>query len=98
LSYHKVRSSAGAVAPSAAGLEPGDVRSIDDSERIPTFNSDDLKAAIRTAFLEAPKRDPEAFKRAYLSLDRSLQPVTHEAYLPIIELNQFIDRLRRSGS
>jgi phosphonate transport system substrate-binding protein len=59
---------------------------------------EDLKAAIRTAFLDAPKRDPEAFKRAYLSLDRSLQPVTHEAYLPIIELNQFIDRLRRAGS
>ncbi|MFN8928691.1 MAG: phosphonate ABC transporter substrate-binding protein [Rhodospirillales bacterium] len=59
---------------------------------------DDLKAAIRTAFLEAPTRDPEAFRRAYLSLDRSLKPVTHEAYLPIIELNQFIDRLRRQGS
>ena len=27
----------------AAGLEPGDVRSIDDSHRIPTYNSDDVK-------------------------------------------------------
>ncbi len=59
---------------------------------------EDLKAAIRTAFLEAHKRAPDAFQRVYLSADRSLQPVTHEAYLPIIELNQFIDRLRRQGS
>ena len=27
----------------AAGLEPGDIRSIDDSPRIPTYNSDDVK-------------------------------------------------------
>lgn len=32
-----------------AGLEPGDIRSIDDIERIPTFNSDDLKSAIERA-------------------------------------------------
>jgi len=30
----------------AAGLAPGDIRSLDDLERIPTFNSDDLKEAI----------------------------------------------------
>ena len=29
---------------SAAGLEPGDIRSIDDSVKIPTFDSDDIKA------------------------------------------------------
>jgi len=59
---------------------------------------EDLKASIRTAFLEAHKRAPDAFRRVYTSADRSLQPVTHEAYLPIIELNQFVDKLRRSGS
>ena len=30
----------------AAGLEPGDIRTLDDLETIPTFNSDDLKQAI----------------------------------------------------
>ena len=30
----------------SAGLEPGDIRSLDDIEKIPTFNSDDLKQAI----------------------------------------------------
>lgn len=30
----------------AAGLEPGDIRSLDDIEKIPSFNSDDLKGAI----------------------------------------------------
>lgn len=29
----------------AVGLEPGDIRSLDDIERIPTYNTDDLKAA-----------------------------------------------------
>src|SRR3546814_5647713 len=34
---------------SAAGLEPGDITSLDDIEKIPTFNSDDLKSAIEAA-------------------------------------------------
>jgi len=33
----------------AAGLEPGDIRSLDDIDRIPTFTSDDLKEAIAAA-------------------------------------------------
>lgn len=33
----------------AVGLEPGDIRSLEDIERIPTFNSDDLKKAIEEA-------------------------------------------------
>ena len=33
----------------AAGLEPGDIRGLDDIERIPTFTSDDLKGAIAKA-------------------------------------------------
>lgn len=34
---------------SAVGLEPGDIRSLDDIERIPSFTSDDLKKAIEEA-------------------------------------------------
>lgn len=33
----------------AAGLEPGDIRGLDDLEKLPTFNSDDLKLAIEAA-------------------------------------------------
>jgi len=33
----------------AAGLEPGDIRGLDDLEKIPTFNSDDLREAISGA-------------------------------------------------
>ncbi len=33
----------------AAGLQPGDIRSLDDIDRIPIFNSDDLKEAIAVA-------------------------------------------------
>lgn len=34
---------------SAAGLEPGDIRGLDDIEKIPTFTSDDLRTAIDEA-------------------------------------------------
>lgn len=34
---------------SAVGLEPGDIRSLDDIERIPMFTNDDLRAAIEEA-------------------------------------------------
>lgn len=34
---------------SAAGLEPGDVRALDDLTKIPTFTSDDLKESIEAA-------------------------------------------------
>src|SRR3546814_18746988 len=34
---------------SAAGLEPGDITSLDDLEKIPTFTSDELNSAIEAA-------------------------------------------------
>lgn len=34
---------------SRAGLQPGDIKSLADIQKIPTFNSDDLKAAIEAA-------------------------------------------------
>jgi phenylacetate-CoA ligase len=57
----------------AAGLEPGDVRSIDDSERIPTFNSDDLKAAIaeHPPFGSHHPFGPEGFGRQPLKIQTS---------------------------
>ena len=45
----------------AAGLEPGDIRGLDDIAKIPSFNSDDLKEAITSA---PPFGDHHPFGRA----------------------------------
>jgi phosphonate transport system substrate-binding protein len=58
----------------------------------------DLKKAIEQAFFDAPTKAKAAFDRLSDGKNEPWQPVTHEAYLPIIELNQFVDRLRRQGS
>lgn len=58
-----------------------------------------LKAAIAKAFQEAPQKAPEAFARLSDGKDRGFQPVTHKDYEPVVDLQRFVDRLRRkSGS
>jgi phenylacetate-CoA ligase len=54
----------------AAGLEPGDIRSLDDIGRIPTFDSDDLKAAIlrRPPFGDHQPDAPEWFRDAHVRI------------------------------
>lgn len=59
---------------------------------------DPLKAAIREAVLTLPQREPEVFHRMTDGAARPWQPVTNEAYNPIIELNRFVDNLRRQRS
>jgi len=56
---------------------------------------EELKTAIRTAVLEMPVRDPAAFNRIYEGKQKPWEPVTNAAYEPIIELNRFVDNLRR---
>jgi phosphonate transport system substrate-binding protein len=58
----------------------------------------DLKDRIRTAWLQAHVKDKDAFDRLSDGKARPFEATTHEAYLPIIDLNQFVDRLRRQGS
>jgi phosphonate transport system substrate-binding protein len=58
----------------------------------------ELKAAIRTAVLELPKRDKALFDRLTDGKARPWEPVTNAAYDPIIELNRFVDSLRRQKS
>lgn len=53
----------------------------------------DMKAAITKAFLDASKEAPEAFQKA--AYGGAWEPVTHETYLPVIELNKFVDNLRK---
>jgi len=55
----------------------------------------DLKKKIEAAFLNAQKNDKAAFDKLSDGKNEAFQPVTHEAYLPVIELNKFVDALRK---
>jgi phosphonate transport system substrate-binding protein len=57
-----------------------------------------LKAAIRDAVLTLPTRAPEVFRRVTDGQAQPWQPVTNAEYQPIIELNRFVDNLRRQRS
>ncbi|MDO9710253.1 phosphonate ABC transporter substrate-binding protein [Paracraurococcus lichenis] len=55
----------------------------------------ELRAAIRTAVLEMPEKDRAAFDAIYEGKQKPWEPVDNAAYQPIIELNRFVDNLRR---
>jgi phosphonate transport system substrate-binding protein len=55
----------------------------------------ELRSAIQAAVLEMPKAEPEAFRRITDGKQAPWQPVTNAEYNPIIELNRFVDGLRR---
>ncbi len=55
----------------------------------------DLKKKIEQAFFDAPKKDKAAFEKLSGGKNEPFQPVTHEAYLPVVELNKFVDVLRK---
>lgn len=59
---------------------------------------DDLKSAIRTAVFATPTKDKAAFERISDGKALPWEPVTHEAYKPIMELNKFVDELRKKKS
>jgi len=56
---------------------------------------DPLKTAIREAVLSMPAREPEVFRRMTDGQSGGFRAVSNEAYNPIIELNRFVDGLRR---
>jgi phosphonate transport system substrate-binding protein len=58
----------------------------------------EAKAAISTAILAFPAKEPEAFKKQTDGKQLPWQPITHEAYLPIVDLNKFVDNLRKKKS
>jgi phosphonate transport system substrate-binding protein len=60
--------------------------------------SEDMKAAIRTAFLEAPEKDKEAFDKLSDGKNQPWQPITNADYDKTIELIKFVDRLRKKAS
>ena len=58
----------------------------------------DLKAKIRQAFFDAEKKDKAAFDKLSDGKNEIWQPVDLKAYEPIIELNKFVDQLRKKSS
>ena len=58
----------------------------------------DLKAAIRTAFLDAAKNAPEAFAKLSDGKNKPYQPTDNAAYDDTIKLIQFVDRLRKQNA
>ncbi len=58
----------------------------------------ELKAAIREAYFALPQREPAIFQRITDGKARPWEPVDNAAYQPIVELNRFVDNLRRRRS
>lgn len=59
---------------------------------------EDLRKAITTAILELPRKDPAAFEKIYSGKQRPWEATNNAAYEPIVELNKFVDSLRRAKS
>lgn len=59
---------------------------------------DDLKTKIRDAVLNITTRDKAAFDKIYEGKQGPLVAVDNKAYDPIIELNKFVDALRKKKS
>lgn len=55
----------------------------------------DLKAQLAAAILAFPVEEPKAFEKMTDGKQKPWQPVTHDAYKPIVELNKFVDQLRK---
>ena len=55
----------------------------------------ELKTAIRDAYFSVEKKDPEAFKTLTDGQQQIWKPTTHKDYEPIVELNKFVDSLRK---
>ncbi len=56
---------------------------------------EDMKTEIRTAILDLPKHDRALFDKIYDGKARPWEPTNNDAYKPVIELVQFVDRLQR---
>jgi phosphonate transport system substrate-binding protein len=56
---------------------------------------DDLKKAIASAFYNAHKKDKAAFDKLSDGKDLAFVPVSHKDYLEFIELNKYLEELRR---
>ncbi|WP_374447977.1 phosphonate ABC transporter substrate-binding protein [Stella sp.] len=56
---------------------------------------EDLKAAIRDAYFSVEKKDPDAFRKLTDGQQQIWKPTSHKDYVPVVELIQFVDSLRK---
>lgn len=59
---------------------------------------EELRAAIRDAFFNIEKKDPAAFQAVTDVQQQLWQPTTHKDYEVIVDLNKFVDALRKKAS
>jgi len=57
---------------------------------------DDLKATIKAAFFNAPKKAPEAFAKLSDGKDKPWEPITNADYEDTIKLVRFVDSLKKA--
>lgn len=86
-------------------VKPESVRIVMKSDMIPGSPTtlkrslpEAMKADIKRAFLEAPEKGREAWLRISDGKATGYHEVKHEDYQIIIDLNRFVDRLRRKPS
>lgn len=86
-------------------VKAGDFKTVFKSEKIPgspyavlTAMPADLKAAIAKAFADAPTKDKAAFDKLSDGKSPGFAPVKHSDYGVTIELQKFVDALRKKGS
>ena len=58
----------------------------------------DLKMAIKDALLNVAKNDPKAFETATDGKQKPYEAVDNKAYDAVIELNKFVDQLKKKSS
>jgi phosphonate transport system substrate-binding protein len=58
----------------------------------------EMKAAIAKAFMDAPTADKEAFAKLSDGKDLGFKAVTHADYKAVMDLQEFVDRLRKQKS
>ena len=59
---------------------------------------EELKAAIRQAFLDAPTKAPDAFHKLSDGKNRPWEPIDTKAYDEIIKLIKFVDKLKKQDN
>jgi phosphonate transport system substrate-binding protein len=59
---------------------------------------DDMKAAIKQAFLDAATKEPETFNKLSDGKNKPWEPTTNEDFNKTIELIKFVDGLRKKAS
>jgi phosphonate transport system substrate-binding protein len=59
---------------------------------------EDMKAAIKQAFLDAPQKDADAFNKLSDGKNLPWQPVTNADYDKTVDLIKFVDSLRKKAS